>query len=572
MPEQELLRRVVVGAVVVAAAAAWGCGHTAVDPEARAAAPGPAEAILPWEWWRDLSVLAVVPEGGRTVMRSSHCVTGCEQDRHSPGDSRFLRVDDTGEGVIFEAEGAGAVTRIWMVMGDGVSDPLDPSIRIRVRLDGDPRPAVDLPLPELFDGSRPPFVPPLVAGRESAGGGNVSYVPIPFRQRCTVSLLGADDAKIWFQVNARLVDDPTGVRAFTGREDLTAFRAVLASAGRDPWRGGPYPSTSREVALAPGGGETVASFEGPDVINGVIVRARREDWKRLGLRFTFDDRPPLLVPLLDLFGVARSNDAASRSLLVGGDDDDDLYCYFPMPFDRSATVELLRRPVEGPPRVAAEVAVRRLGAPPPRQAGTFSVQVRESDGRWPAATDSLAELGGRGVWVGLFASFGPSPGTRFGFLEGDDRVYVDDEDEPSWHGTGVEDLFGGGFYFRDRSGEPQPFLQPLHGAPVVRFHHRAAPAMYRLLLGDAVVFSDGLRVELEAVEQETGAVGVRSVVFYYAAAAGATGGRSKDRRRVLRGRRRAPGSAHRPRPGRPGSGPRFPGSRRSRRRRPSSGC
>ncbi|HSL18380.1 MAG TPA: DUF2961 domain-containing protein [Methylomirabilota bacterium] len=525
MTEQQLVRGVALGAAVVVAAAASGCGHTAVEPAAGAAAPSVPERILPWEWWRDLTVLAVVPDGSRTVMRSSHCVSGGEKDRHSPGDSRFLRVDDDGEGVIFEVEGAGAVTRIWMVMGDGVSEPLDRTIRIRIRLDGDLEPVVDLPLPELFDGSRPPFVPPLVAGREASGGGHVSYVPIPFRQRCTVSLAGADDAKIWFQVSARLVDDPRGVRTFTGGEDLAAFRAVLASAGRDPWPARRYPTVSREVTLAPGGGETVASFEGPDVINGLIVRAQREDWKRLGLRITFDDRPPLLVPLLDLFGIARSNDAASRSLLFGGDDDDDLYGYFPMPFQRSATVELLRRPVEGPPLVAAEVAVRRLGVPPPADAGTFQVHVRAADRAWPAESASLAELDGSGAWVGLFASFGPAVGRDFGFLEADERVFVDGELEPSWHGTGVEDLFGGGFYFRDSSGQPQPFLQPLHGAPVVRFFHRAAPAMYRLLLGDAVVFSNGLRVELEAIEQQTGPVRVRSVAFYYTRGDGETGDR-----------------------------------------------
>jgi hypothetical protein len=45
------------------------------------------------------------------------------------------------------------------------------------------------------------------------------------------------------------------------------------------------------------------------------------------------------------------------------------------------------------------------------------------------------------------------------------------------------------------------------------------------LLGDAVVFSDGLRVELEAVEQETGPVRVRSVAFYYTGG----GGEADDR-------------------------------------------
>ena len=69
--------------------------------------------------------VASVPDGDRVVMRSSHCPSGCEFDRHSEADSRFVRVREDGEGVIFSTGGAGAVTRIWMVMGEGVSEPLD---------------------------------------------------------------------------------------------------------------------------------------------------------------------------------------------------------------------------------------------------------------------------------------------------------------------------------------------------------------------------------------------------------------------------------------------------------------
>jgi hypothetical protein len=250
--------------IAVAAAGLAGCAHgvgVGRVPET--------ETVLPWEWWRDLATVAVVPEDDRVLMRSSFCPSGCFEDRHSASDSRFIRVDRRGEGVIFEAEGAGALTRIWMVMGDGVSEPLDPSIRIRIRLDGARKPVVDLPLPELFAGTVPPFLEPLVASRELSGGGNVSYVPIPFRRGCTVSLVGAAEARIWFQVTARLVADASRVRPFTGREDLAPMRAMLASAGTDPWSGGPYPTVSREVTLRPGRGELVAAFEGPDVINGL---------------------------------------------------------------------------------------------------------------------------------------------------------------------------------------------------------------------------------------------------------------------------------------------------------------
>jgi hypothetical protein len=83
----------------------------------------------PWEVWPDLRRLAVLPQAGQVLLRSSHCLDGCRKDRHSPGDPRFLRRDGK-EGVLFEEAGAGAITRIWMTssLGNGMSVPLDPGV------------------------------------------------------------------------------------------------------------------------------------------------------------------------------------------------------------------------------------------------------------------------------------------------------------------------------------------------------------------------------------------------------------------------------------------------------------
>jgi hypothetical protein len=497
----------------VAILALFGCVQT-TGGERVAEGPEEPSGALPWEWWRDLMLLTRVPDGDRVVMSSSHCPSGCEYDRHSAGDSRFITTTPDGEGVIFGAQGAGAVTRIWMVMGDGVSDPLDPKIRIRVRVDGRRRPVVDLSLPELFGGASPPFVRPLVEDRTTSGGGHVSYVPIPFSEGCQITLVGADDAKVWFQVTARLMADGDGVRSFDGRQSQSAFGAVLDKAGSDPWIGGPSPTTSGTITLAPGGGQVIATFDGPDVINGVVIRAPRKHWPRLGLRFTFDDREPWLVPVSDLFAVPATDGEPSRSLFVGADYDGDLYCYFPMPFFERAVVELLRRPVEGPTRVKVHYALRSTGTPPPPDAGYFGVQSRLLKDSGSAGRITLLDLEGRGSWVGLMADLSPVDGVGWTFLEGDEQVFIDGEETPSLQGTGVEDFFNGGFYFRGPDGQPTEFQTALAGAPYFR-RTRTKAVMYRLLLGDAVVFDRGIRAELET--GPTGGLGVRArtVAYYY---------------------------------------------------------
>lgn len=502
-------------AVALAVAVLAGCTQTPVSGRAL---HGPDEPVTPppWEWWRDLATVASVPAGDRTVMRSSHCPSGCGLDRHSASDSRFLRVRDDGEGVIFSADGAGAVTRIWMVMGDGVSERLDGNIRLRVRIDGRRRPVVDLPLTEIFAGSTAPFVTPLVADFSVSGGGNVSYLPIPFRDGCEITLVGAGNAKIWFQVNARLVEDAGGVRSFTGKAYPDGLRSMLERSGGDPWPGSTSPPVSGSVVLAPGDGHTIATFEGPDLINGIIIRTPRKHWHRLGLRFTFDDREPQLIPVTDLFGRPASDGGVTRSLLVGGDDDGDLYCYFPLPFFESAKVELLRRPVEGPARLKVTYAVRTAGAPPPDDAGYFAVEIRSHTPSVPGTKLTMVELDGRGSLVGLVADLRPSDGKNWSFLEGDEEIFVNGETMPSWHGTGLEDFFNGGFYFRDGHGRPMSFTTALAGVPFVR-RSTAGLVMVRLLLGDAIVFQDGLRAELET--GATGEVGVRgrTVAYLYTA-------------------------------------------------------
>ncbi len=502
-------------ALMLSVTALFGCARTSVGGRSPGGPEEPAK-IQPWEWWRDLATVASIPVGDRTTMRSSHCPSGCEFDRHSDGDSRFLRIREDGEGVIFAADGAGAVTRIWMVMGDGVSEPLDGAIRLRVRIDGRRRPVVDLPLNELFAGATAPFLTPLVADWSVSGGGNVSYVPIPFRDGCEVTLVGAESVKIWFQVNAKLVENPSGVRSFTGDESLGGLQRTLERFGSDPWPGETAPPVSGTVVLAPGEGEVVASFNGPDMITGLIIRTQRKHWPRLGLRLTFDDREPQLVPVSDFFGRLLTEWNVTRSLFVGSDADDDLYCYFPMPFFERATVEILRRPVEGPARVRVEYAVRTAGAPPPADAGTFGVQIRRHEANALEPRLTMVELEGRGKLVGLVADLSSPDGSDWSYLEADEQIFIDGEELPSWHGTGVEDFFNGGFYFRDEKGRPATFSTALAGMPSLRERNVRA-VMYRLLLGDSIVFQRGLRVELE-----TGALGEpaargRTVAYYYTA-------------------------------------------------------
>jgi hypothetical protein len=129
----------------------------------------------------------------------------------------------------------------------------------------------------------------------------------------------------------------------------------------------------------------------------------------------------------------------------------------------------------------------------------------------------LLDLEGRGRWVGLFAELGGREPDSREYLEGDERVFVDKGSEPALYGTGVEDFFGGGFYFRVADHSAVPFSLPLHGMvyDVRDGGGLLATGMYRLMLTDAVPFSSHLEVGLEGGTTHNVAMRLRTVAYYY---------------------------------------------------------
>jgi hypothetical protein len=456
-----------------------------------AAAPGgAADEILPWQVWRDPAIVARVPEGVRTVHSTSHSPEGSKYDRHSPDSPRFIRtVGD--EGVIFEARGAGAVTRIWMTQGNGVSRPLDPSLGIRITVDGAEEPVVDMPAAALFAGGTEPFVSPLVLDRTQSAGGFVSLVPIPFGTACRVSLVGAEDATVWYHVTAVLVEDGDTVESFTADADLHGWRRMLSNPGRDPWPRRGWPTVSGTARLLAGETGRLADLAGPDQITGLVLRAPANRWPDLRLRLRFDGADAVDLPVTWFFGVAGPGCAPVRSLFIGAAEGD-LYSYFPMPFFERATVDVSLSPTAAA-ALDLEYAVRRAGAAPSADAGLFRSGPIDAESDRPGEPAQLIDLAGHGRLAGVAVTAGLADSRRWAFLEGDESIVIDGETEPSWRGTGVEDFFGGGFYFRDADRTIAPFRRALHGLTCVGDRgDRRSTSLYRLMPTDGPFFSRSL--------------------------------------------------------------------------------
>jgi hypothetical protein len=381
-------------------------------------------------------------------------------------------------------------------------------------IDGAVDPIFDLPLPEVF-GVTAPFTPPLAVDRTVASGGNISVVPIAFRDGCRLSLIGAENARIWFQVTGHRLASDHGVASFTGDEDLTLWRTLLDTPGSDPWiDGDTHRWYAGEAELAQGQTRVLAELAGPDSLTGLRLDVSRAAWDAIELVLDFDGQRTAMA-LADFFAVGRASDSPTRSLLVGVDDRERLYSWFPMPFFRSATVAV-RLAGSAPGPVALGFGVRHRDQPPEADSGLFGARLEVIETSVAGRDSVIVDLDGPGRWVGLFLEAGSIGSGSRSFLEGDERIHVDGSSHPMLYGTGVEDFFGGGFYFRIDEPVSVPFRRALHGMtyelgdPVGR-----AMGMYRFMPTDGPVFGTRLRVGLESGPENLTPIRLRAVSYSY---------------------------------------------------------
>ncbi|WP_440246334.1 DUF2961 domain-containing protein [Dokdonella sp.] len=484
-------------------------------------------AGLPWEVWESPDRLAAIDAGDSVLERSSHCLDGCRYDRSNAGGEgaganpyplRWLHRDGD-EVVVLDERGPGALTRFWLTSGFGTSGCIDPAIRVRMYLDGAATAALDLPLAALFDGSTAPFTPPLALDRVASSGGYVSHVPVAYAHSLRVTLAGAQangvnpctgnaQRLLWFQLQHHRLVPGTPVTSFVAGHDEPAWRAFLAHAGDDPWNAMLEPQAATTV-LAPGGSATLAARNGPGWLRGLRLRLPRAAYARVGMRVTIDGAIAVDAPLEDFFASPADAQVPARGVFVGEDAGGWLYAWFPMPFVDALAIELVAD-AGLPEALSIDSALAFDATPVPAQAGRFDAHLLDACSA--AATLVLDRATGAGKIVGVAARYRADGAPTRGYLEGDERAQVDGAADPAWYGTGIEDFFGGGFYF-DRGA----FAGALAGATRVDADGSGSTAAYRLMPTAPLTYTSSVKLEQEVGYAPSAAVPtcVRSMVYAY---------------------------------------------------------
>ena len=402
--------------------------------------------------------------------------------------------------LLADLKGPGCIYRIWSANATGF---------IRFYFDGETEPRIACPMQDIFQDRYPPFVRPL-AGQSS--GGWYCFFPIPFAKSLRIEV--DDPRTMYYQIQYHQFPEGTSVVSFGQKPNDIAFRVgggveyerdTLARLMYD-WKHISDPSQSRLVLEAMTGalfgelhthdqtpiaaGQQLTLWEASrgGVIRGLRIKVRPADrftLRRLVLRAYWDgeSRPAVEAPLGDFFGVGFG-ERKFQSLPVGMTDDD-YYCYFPMPYFKSARLTLTN---EGQKPVTVSWDVRRNALPAEKNLAYFHAKWRRvTTERGKHVT--LLETMGRGHYVGVNLNMQGDHGLWF--LEGDEKIYVDGETFPSIYGTGLEDYFTSGWYFNTG-----PFWLPFHGC-IVKDDQNSRIAAYRYQITDCVPFQKNIRVDIE---------------------------------------------------------------------------
>jgi hypothetical protein len=463
----------------------------------------------PWEGWTSPYLLAQLDARDQVLELSSHCPGGCRYDRDGMGPELAVAnpwperglYHGGSEVTIFDERGPGAVTRLWMTTGFGVSRCIDPAIHVRYYLDGAAIPALDAPLPQLFDGSTPPFQAPLVFDRGQSSGGYVSYVPVAYAQSLRITLtdvagtpnpcqpVGADPYQhlLWYQLQFHRLPPGVAVASFPAPANLAGFAAWLGHQGDNPWADAlPSPQTANQN-VAPNQTLVLASTSGSGWLRGIRLRATPADYASLRLHLQFDGQAATDLSFAEFFARAADATLAPRGVLLGQDAGGWLYVWFPMPYRHSAQVSVSAS-ASAAPATTLQSELTFDTAAVPADAGIFVAQKSSACGN---ADLTLFSRSGAGRIVGLSGRHAAAGGSSSEYLEADERLYVDGGIAPRWYGTGLEDFYNGGFYF-----DAGAYVTPLAGAS--RVAPGATTSAWRMMPTDGPSFQQQVVFRLEA--------------------------------------------------------------------------
>ena len=451
--------------------------------------------------------------------------------------SHFVRVEENDGGkeyVLMDAEGPGAVVRMWATW-HGPRNTEFSNGTLRFYLDDLETPAIEGPIAELIDGGGlvgAPLSQGVSPKTEYRRRGHDLYLPVPYARRCKITYStdvfvdvgGKQGEALYYQINYRTYDNGTPVETFsTSRLDelqpkIAAVQERLLTSGPDV--ANRADSIRFDGRLAPGASRSIDA-EGPAAIDRLSVKLSADNLPQ-ALRSTvievqFDGRPAVWCPVGDFFGVGYQL-RACRTWYTEATPDGLMSCWWVMPFERACRITLRNL---GTQAVGVDVGEAHatdwswddrsmyFHAAWRQYSKTHTGSNKTQEQRAGARDVNYIAVDGRGVYVGDTLTIFNGTGAWWG--EGDEKIYVDGESFPSHFGTGTEDYYGYAWC------RPESFSAPFHCQPEGGGNIEggfSVNSRYRSL--DAIPFAQSLKFDMELWHWRDTYMDYAPTTFWYA--------------------------------------------------------
>ncbi len=296
------------------------------------------------------------------------------------------------------------------------------------------------------------------------------------------------------------------------------------------------------ITLQPGKSYTLAELRGPGCIKHfycTMINPSRLIYRKAILRIWWDNEktPSVEVPLGDFFCISNCSVRPVNSLMmVINPGSTNMYthglnCYFPMPFAKSARIELEYQVTgdgDGSPvnfwyhievEHPVEMSFENVGyfhtqwrrENPTKSTSAEFTNVALWDGANLDGTENyvILEAKGKGQVAGLHLQVDNVAGGWYG--EGDDMIFIDGEKwPPSYPGTGTEEIFGGGAC---PNVEYSGIYTGFHLISNAKFSGKNA--MYRWYIHDPIKFQRAVKMTIEHGHANNFENDYSSVAYWY---------------------------------------------------------
>src|SRR5271157_41625 len=247
---------------------------------------------------------------------------------------------------------------------------------------------------------------------------------------------------------------------------------------------------------------TLADIQGPGAVQHIWMTMHPSLWRRLALRFYWDDEtaPSVEVPVGDFFCSGWGVRCNIASLPVAVNPAGGFNCYWEMPFRRRARITIENLTPDEAHDFFYQIDYTLTEVPDDR--AYFHAQWRRSNPVKPKQVHTLLDgVRGQGHYVGTYLAWGSHNNDWWG--EGEVKFYLDADGEwPTICGTGTEDYFGGAWNFEYPEEKYGLYSTPFLGLiqviqPDGLYASQQRFGLYRWHIQDPVRFHQDLRVTIQ---------------------------------------------------------------------------